>query len=170
MKPLRFLALLPLTLLLACGGSSRSGDHVATINWTMTVSPAVGSVAVGQNLQFVASTPWGNQTQWSVMPASAGTISAGGLFTAGTSTGSCTLYAVWTQDVRYTASATITILPAPPSAVTTPNYVQASGGIQVVAGTAVANAPVLGETIPATNATVVGDSSIKVRHGFQPPK
>jgi len=170
MKPLRFLALLPLTLLLACGGSSRSGDHVATINWTMTVSPAVGSVAVGQSLQLVASTPWGNQTQWSVMPASAGTISASGLFTAGTTTGTCTLYAVWTQDVRYTASATITILPAPPPAVLSPNFVQASGSGQVISGTAITNGVVLGEAVPATNATVMGDSSTKVRHGFQPPK
>ena len=136
----------------------------------MTVNPAVGSVAVGQSLQFVASTPWGNQTQWSVMPVSAGTITPSGLFTAGSTPGACTLYAVWSQDVRYTASAVITILPPPPPAVTTPNYVQASGSIQVVTGTGVANAPVVGEAVPATNATAVGDATIKVRHGFQPPK
>lgn len=170
MRKPRFLFTIPLALLLACGGSSRSGDHVATINWTMTITPGTGSVAVGQSLQFVASTPWGNQTRWSVMPASAGTITSSGLFTAGSATGTCTLYAVWSQDVRYTASAVVTILPPPPPAVITPNFVQAFGGSQVVTGTTVVNTPVVGEPIPATNATAIGDSTIKVRHGFEPPK
>ena len=167
---LRLLCAASLVLLVGCGGSSRSGDHVATVNWTMTITPGTGSLAVGQSLQFVASTPWGNQTQWSVMPASAGTITSSGLFTAGATTGTCILYAVWSQDVRYTASANVTILPAPPAAVTTPNFVQASGTTQVVTGTAIGNSPVVGESIPAVNVTVVGDPTIKVRHGFEPPK
>ena len=168
---LRLLCATSLVLTLGCwGGSSHSGDHVATVNWTMTITPGTGALAVGQSLQFVASTPWGNQTQWSVMPASAGTITSSGLFTAGATTGTCILYAVWSQDVRYTASANVTILPAPPAAVTTPNFVQASGTTQVVTGTAIGNSPVVGESIPAVNVTVVGDPTIKVRHGFEPPK
>ena len=72
--------------------------------------------------------------------------------------------------MRYTASANITILPGPPPALITPNFTQASGGSQVVVGTAISNAPVVGETIPAANATVVADPTVKVRHGFDPPK
>ena len=93
------LAVLPFTLLfLGCTGGHRSGDRAGTINWTMTVLPATPSLIVGQSVQFSASTPWGNEAQWSVLPTTAGLITPGGLFTAANTPGPCTVYAVWSKD------------------------------------------------------------------------
>jgi len=156
---------------LACGGGSRStGDQVATANLVLAITPAVASVAPGQNLQFSANTPWGSGVTWSVQPATGGSINAAGLFTASSTPGQCLVLAMWNNDVRYTASATVTILPPPPAAVISPALVQASGVQQTVPGTGIAHAAVVGESVPATNAVGSVDPSVKVRHGFEPPK
>ncbi len=164
------LALLPLALLLlGCSGGHNSGDRAGTINWTMTLLPATPSLIVGQSVQFSASTPWGNEAQWSVLPATAGLITPGGLFTAANTPGPCTVYAVWSKDVRYTASTVVTIRPLPAAAVISPSLVQAFGAQQAVQGTSIANGAVVGESVPATTATTA-DQATKVRHGFDPPK
>ncbi|NTW84611.1 MAG: hypothetical protein HGB30_00440 [Holophagaceae bacterium] len=156
---------------LACGGGSRStGDQVATANLVLAITPAVASVAPGQTLQFSANTPWGSGVTWSVQPATGGSINAAGLFTASSTPGQCLVLAMWNNDVRYTASATVTILPPPPAAVISPSLVQASGVQQTVPGTGIAHAAVVGESVPATNAVGSVDPSVKVRHGFEPPK
>ena len=156
---------------LACGGGSRStGDQVATANLVLAITPAVASVAPGQTLQFSANSPLGNGVTWSVQPATGGSINAAGLFTASSTPGQCLVLAMWNNDVRYTAIATVTILPPPPAAVISPALVQASGVQQTVPGTGIAHAAVVGESVPATNAVGSIDPSVKVRHGFEPPK
>ena len=156
---------------LGCGGGSRStGDQVATANLVLVITPGTASVAPGQTLQFSANSPLGNGVTWSVQPATGGSINASGLFTAATTPVQCQVLAMWNSDVRYTASATVTILPPPPIAVISPTLVQASGVQQTVPGTGIAHAAVVGESVPATNAVGSVDSSVKVRHGFEPPK
>lgn len=155
-----------MALLMACtGGSKNTGDQVGTINQVMTVTPAVASLAPGQSLQFTATIPWGGKATWSVIPSTGGTFSADGLFTASSAQGSYNIVAMWTQDVRYTATATATILPPPPPAGSTPEIVFASGAQQ--RSGVVTNSPVLGESVPAERAADPG-GVIGVRHGFRP--
>lgn len=166
---LRRLPLLTATCLLlgmGCTGSHSSGDRAGAVNWTMTILPGSPTLALGQTVLFNASTPWGREAQWSVLPATAGTISSAGLFTASGATGTATIIAVWAKDVRYTARTTVTVLPAPPPAESTPNLTAASGAQQTIPGTGTTHAVVIGETVPATTAT---SGNIQVRHGFSPP-
>jgi len=160
------LLLLPL-LLLGCTGNQPPGDRAGTVNWTLKVEPSAPTLMVGQTLQFRASTPWGGEALWSVLPTTAGTITPTGLFTAGVEPGTCTVLAVWKQDIRYAASASVRVLAAPPTAVVTPNLVQCSGGQQTTAS-GQANGVVLGEPVPATTALSTSQA-IQVRHGFEPP-
>ncbi len=173
MQHLRFL-LLPAALLLSAlgcrGGSNTTGDPVAPINLVLAITPGTVSVAPGQTLQFSANAPLGNGITWSVQPATGGSITSAGLFTASSTQGQYQVLAMWNRDVRYTASATVTILPPPPVAVITPTLVQASGVQQTVPGTGIAHAVVVGESVPATNAVGSVDPNVKVRHGFEPPK
>jgi hypothetical protein len=159
---------LALALALGCSGGRNTGDRAGTINWTMTILPASPTLYAGQSVQFSASTPWGNETQWSVLPATAGIITASGLFSASTTPGPCTVLAVWSKDVRYTASTSVTVAAAPAAAVISPNLVQAFGAQQTVPGTTLANGAVVGEPVPATTATTTSQA-IKVRHGFDTP-
>ena len=154
---------------LGCRGGS-DGAQVPTVNLVLAITPSVASVAPGQTLQFSANSPSGTGITWSVQPTTGGSITPAGLFTAATTQGQCQVVALWNNDARYTASATVTILPPPPVAVITPTLVQASGVQQTVPGTGIAHAAVVGESVPATNAVGSVDPSVKVRHGFEPPK
>lgn len=153
---------------LACSGSHVSGDRAGTVNWTLKIQPTAPSLIPNQTVQFQAIAPWGGDALWSVVPAAAGTITATGLFTASSAIGTYTVLAVWAQDVRYTASTTVSILVAPPAAVTSANLVQASGVHQGTASGTFTNAPVVGEPVQAAQATTASQT-IKVRHGFHPP-
>ena len=166
---LRFL--LPTTtllLLLACGGADRvTGDRAATINQVMTVSPAVATLSVGQSLQFTAVIPWGGTATWSVVPATGGTFTPAGLFTAAAAPGDYRIVAMWNGDVRYTALAQATVLPPPPPAVSRPDIAAASGSQQGSASGGVQNAAVVGEPVVATR-SADGSATAKVRHGYDP--
>lgn len=151
--------------ILACGGSRPSGDHAGTGNWVLRITPGDAATAIGQTLQFQAATPWGGEAQWSVVPATAGTITPGGLFTASANLGTYTVLAVWSKDVRYTASARVTVLPAPPPAVSTPGLVQAFGAQQT--GGSFTNSAVGGEPVPAVTSTSLSQT-FQVRHGYLP--
>ena len=125
----RFLLLVALPLLgLGCGGSRPSGDHVGNLNGVLVISPSAPDLIVSQSLQFQATTPWGGGAIWSVQPPSAGTITAGGLFTASATPGTCTVLAMWSRDVRYTASTQVTLFPQPVPSQSSPGLVQADGG------------------------------------------
>ncbi|NTW87270.1 MAG: hypothetical protein HGB30_14025 [Holophagaceae bacterium] len=157
-----------LLLLLACGGADRvTGDRAGTLNQVMTVSPAVASLSVGQSLQFTASIPWGGTATWSVVPATGGTFTSGGLFTAAAAPGSYRIVAMWNGDVRYTALAQATILPPPPPAVSRPDIAAASGSQQGSASGQVQNAAVVGEPVVAAR-SADGSATAKVRHGYDP--
>ena len=153
---------------LGCGGTRITGDRSGTVNQTLLVTPSNPTLAAGQSLQFHATAPWGSGAQWSVTPASAGTITPGGLFTAADSAGTCTVLAAWAQDVRYAASTVVTIVPARPPAVSSPDYVQASGAGQATAGGATLNYAIVGEPTTAVTSTSA-NQVLQVRHGFQPP-
>lgn len=162
--------LLPAFLLLlglGCFGTNRSSDRAGAVNGNMAILPEAPSLLPGQTVQFSASVPWEGGVTWSVLPASAGTISATGLFTASAAPGAATVFAVWSKDVRYTASTGVNVLPPPAPAESSPNLAQASGA-QQTAGAGIANAALVGEAVPSTT-SVSANGAIQVRHGFTPP-
>lgn len=164
-----FLLLLPLLALgQACGGNPRSGDHAGQANTAIQILPANPTVIASQSIQLQISGGWGTGAQWSVQPASAGTITAGGLFTASAIPGTCTIFAVWAQDVRYTAEASLTSYPAPPPAVSSPSFVQDSGSQQATPGGTVTNGCIVGEPVPASVSSSA-DQTLQNRQGFTPP-
>ncbi len=157
-----------LLLALACGGGSRAtGDQVNTANQVMTVSPTAASLAPGQTVQFTAVIPWGGNATWSVQPATGGTFSGSGLFTASAIQGSYRIVAMWNNDVRYTASATAMILPPAAPAESSVDLTSASGAQQTGATGASKNSAVVGEAMPATRATDTSGTLV-LRHGFRP--
>ena len=169
LKPLGLALALGAFLLpgLGCGGSRKTGDQAGTGNWVLRITPDQAAIAAGQTLQFQAATPWGGGVQWAVEPASAGTMDASGLFTASSTLGSCTILAVWSKDVRYTASTSLTVLTPPPAADSTPGLVQAPGSLQTTSGGAYANGAVAGESVPAIT-SASANATFQVRHGFLP--
>ncbi len=167
-RALNLLVPAALLLTLACGGGSKTtGDQVNTANQVMTVSPAVASVAPGQTLQFTATIPWGGSATWAVLPATGGTFTGNGLFTASAVQGQYRIVAMWNSDVRYTASATATVLPPPLPADSTPDLVSASGAQSAGGPAPTRNTAVVGEPVPATRAADAS-GTLQVRHGFRP--
>lgn len=154
-------------LLLGCGGGSASGDKAGAVNRVLQISPAQAELAPGQSIQFSPSGAWDGGLKWTVLPSGAGTISSTGVFTAGTAQGTVQILAVWSQDVRYTATASATILPAPPPAESTPSIALANGNQQTSSTGTSANASVLGESFPATTASSASGHT-QLRHGFSP--
>ena len=73
---------------------------------------------------------------------------------------------MWKNDVRYTATTSLSLVDPPKPLTTDPTILQASGGIQAAAG--IQTSAVVGEV---TSAKTSRDSSgsIEVRHGFAPP-
>ena len=166
--------LIPATALilaaLGCAGGARnpvSGDHAGQLNGACRISPQNPTVGAGQSLNFSARSPWGSGAHWTVLPASGGTVDAGGTFTASPTPGQYQLVAMWNGDVRYTATTTVTVVPLPPPSLINPALVQASGAAQTGAGGHVRNNPVVGEAVPARTATNAADT-LQVRHGFDP--
>ena len=164
--PLRGLACLAAALLLSCGGSSH--DRAGRADTAFRITPATATLTVGQSLQFKAEGPAGSEASWAVRPEAGGTVTASGLFTASGSPGQYTLVAMARKDVRYTATAQITILPAPPPVASTPGLVQASGAPQASPDGRLRTAGVVGETVPQARSEGAG-GAVQVRHGFAPP-
>lgn len=154
-----------------CSGAGKetSGDHAGQINGPFQITPPLGTVFVGQSLQFLASSPWGSGAIWSVVPASGGSIDARGLFTAASIPGQYQIVAMWRDDVRYTAIATVVVLPLAPAAPMKSGLVQAFGrNLQTSPDGSLRNATIAGEPVPAKKA-VTGTGIPHVRHGFYPP-
>jgi len=155
-------------LLAACGGTTHNtADRAGNVNQAMTVSPATAYLMPGQTAQFTANIPWEGHALWAVTPLSGGTLNANGLFTASGAPGSYTIIAMWSGDVRYTATAKATVLPPPLPAVSSPNLVSASGAQQASATGQTRNSTVVGEPVPAIRSANAG-GTIQVRHGFDP--
>lgn len=159
-----------LLAVLGCGGlgDKSGGDRAGQLNGKFQITPATATVISGQTVHFTASGPWGSGATWAVQPAASGTIDAAGNFTASSTLGNCQIVALWTKDVRYTATAAVSIVAPGPPAVITPNLVQALGRPQVSSNGAIRNNPVMGEAVPAQKAASA-TGSIEVRHGFEPP-
>ncbi len=152
-------------LVLGCGGQSTpGGDRAGALNQSFTIQPAMATVVPGQAFQFTAVSPWGGTATWSLPSPGSGGITGTGLYTAPSTPGQYALVAMWNGDVRYTATARITVLPPPPPALSSSNLVSASGAQQGAGSTR--NAAVAGEPLPAVHSQ--GPGGLDVRHGFNP--
>jgi len=147
------------------GGSHASGDHAGQTNGPFLIIPPAATIIEGQSLQFSASSPWGGGASWSVVPASGGSIDAGGNFTALMAPGSYRIVALWNEDIRYTATATATVVEAPASAELNLGVVQAFGQHQAAPDGSLRNDNVVGEPVAVQNVTGA-TGSYQVRHGF----
>jgi hypothetical protein len=162
-------ALIALLLAQQACGTSSSGDHAGAENSKLTVRPEAATLGVGQTVQFTAGSPWGGEVRWSVLPATCGTFGQDGLFTAGGVAGTCTILARLVRDVRYTAAATLMLLPASTlSADLWAALVGASGGSQASPDGAIRNVAVLGEAVNTFTATDAS-RNLQVRYGFLLP-
>jgi hypothetical protein len=150
------------------GGDRTTGDHAGQPNGKFTVTPAAATVIAGQTQQFSAVSPWGSGAVWSVLPATGGSFSANGTFTASSTAGQYQIVAMWNNDVRYTATASVSIVPPPLPAQINPNLVQAFGVRQASGSGTTRNTPVVGEAVPARTAATPSGTE-QVRHGFDPP-
>lgn len=165
---LLFLILIQASLGCTGGGNRSTGDHAGQPNGKFTITPTVATVITGQTQQFSAASPWGSGAKWSVLPANGGSFSANGTFTASSTAGQYQIVAMWNDDVRYTATASVSIVPPPLPAQMNPNLVQAFGVRQTSTSGASRNTPVVGEAIPARTAAIPSGTE-QVRHGFDPP-
>ncbi len=98
-----------------CGGSTSSSGTTTKVT-SVTVSPATKTITAGDSISFTWSvTGQGSPSQaviWSVSPATAGTITAGGVFTSSstiTATTMATITAASTVNPSITGFATVTI-------------------------------------------------------------
>lgn len=105
-----------LALVLACGtsGPTHPGDKPAMTNAKVTLSPVNATVVAGQTQPFTCSSPWGGGATYAVLPATGGSFDGAGTFTASSTPGNYRVVAFWNDDVRYTASTTVTVAPAGP--------------------------------------------------------
>ena len=169
-RPPGLLVAVTLTILagLGCiGGSNQStGDQPGQLNGTFQITPSTATILAGQTLQFSASSPWGGGATWYVLPATGGTCDASGTFTASSTLGQYQIVALWNKDVRYTATAIVSVVS--PVAHLNPNLVQAFGVSQASKNGTTRNRPVGGETVPARTAATASGTT-QVRHGFEPP-
>jgi hypothetical protein len=162
-----------ITLALAgCAGYVSPNPHSVTL----TVNPGSAIVAEGSVTRFTAvytpSQPEGGSLTWAVVPATGGTITSDGVYTASGAPGHYTLVATWTaKDVAkngtFNNSASVEILPLPQSsAVLNPDLVEASSAEQT--GGAVQNGVVIGQPVPFVVSTDP-NGNIEVQNGFIPP-
>jgi phosphatidylinositol-3-phosphatase len=113
-----------LIVLSACGGSSTSNSTSSTIS---SVSPVCtpSAIATGATSQCNATVQgtgtYSSAVSWS---ASAGTISASGVFTAPASAGAATVTAISTQDPTKSGTAAVTVQSSPPPSSPTITSVQ----------------------------------------------
>jgi len=150
------------------GGNPASGDHAAQLDGKFKIIPSEAMVIAGQTFQFSAESPWGSGATWAVLPATGGTLDASGRFMASLAPGRYQIVAMWNMDVRYTATATVTVLPPPPASHLSPGLVQAFGGFQASTNGAIRNDVVAGEPVaPGKAASPMG--TVEVRHGFHLP-
>lgn len=129
---------------------------------TISPSPLNIGVGIGQQFSAVGRDAGGNivplSATWSVVTAAAGTISAGGVFTAGVTPGTY-VGAVRAASGATSATATVTVTAAPgalASIVVTPNPASvAAGGTQQFVASGMDAAGVVITVLPAPTWTVV---------------
>jgi hypothetical protein len=142
----------------------------------VSVNPPSITVSAGSttsfNAVFMPSFPGGGSLTWSVNPASGGTISDAGVYTASGTAGSYSVAATWTPTSssagrKISGSATVDVLPAPQlGAELNSNLVPASEASQ--GNGLIQNGAVVGQS----NAFVISvdpNGNIQVRSGFAIP-
>jgi hypothetical protein len=133
------------------------------------VQPATPPLFVGQKQQFTLTVT--NQTEtsaaWSVQPGNGGSFDASGNFTASATPGQYTITAQLNQNAQWTATASLTILPAPPLTGVSINSTEAKGADQNSADSAEFNASVAGEPF-RSQVSSNAPGTLSVRAGFTP--
>jgi len=121
--PILKTSILALGVLLAagCGGRKNNGADAGGLNTAITVTPAHALVSVGESRTFAAQGIFDSGYAWSVVPASLGTVTAGGVFTA-KAPGEGVIVATAIKDSRYVGSTPITTVAAPATQVTAPAF------------------------------------------------
>jgi formylglycine-generating enzyme required for sulfatase activity len=117
---------------MGCGGQKTNGADAAGVNAAITVAPASAKVTVGQSQAFTADLSLGHGFLWSVVPASLGTFSGDGVFTA-KAAGAGVIVATWAADTRYVGTTTVQTFPAPDATITTPQVVTAAANATTAA-------------------------------------
>jgi hypothetical protein len=166
--------LLALAALGCRGGGSDSIQAPTGMPVPFLITPAVATVVAGQTSSFSASSSTTGTVTWKVEPATGGTITAAGLFTAASSLGQCQISAQWRPTdsgaLAWTsATAIVSVVAQPLPAVSSSNYTQASGTQQSANGTALTNASVVGEAFPAALAASANQTE-QLRDDFLPPE
>lgn len=97
------------------GGASPPASATLTVSSvTMSIAPQTAAIALTENLQFTATVPGGGGAAWSVDGvaggnAAVGTVSATGLYTAGSSPGQHTVVATSLANSTESASAVVAV-------------------------------------------------------------
>jgi len=115
-----------LLLLSACGGQKNNGADVAGVNTAITITPGNSLLTVGKSQTYAAQNVFGTEYSWTVIPASLGTFTPNGTFTA-TTAGSGVIVASSLKDARYVGTTSLQTVAAPVATVTAPPFVLAGG-------------------------------------------
>jgi len=168
-------ALLIVTLgLMGCRGGGF--PNPSTTSSSLSVNPASITVAAGSTTTFSAiytpTAPAGGSLTWAVLPATGGTITSAGIYTASGTSGAYTVVATWTPSnsaagAKMSASATVDVLPVPQLGFQlNPNFIQSPGANQ--ASGAIQNGAVAGQLVPSV--TLADPSgNVQTRTGFTVP-
>jgi len=170
---------LPLLIagLAGCGFTSSNGGFPnPSPSASVSVNPSSAAVAAGStvtfNAMFTPGIPAGGSLTWAINPASGGTITSSGVYTASGTAGTYSVVATWTPSNPAAAkiisgSASVEVLPAPQvGAELTPYLTQSSGAIQ--ASSTIQNGAIAGQLVPSV---ISPDPSgnVQVRSGFTIP-
>jgi hypothetical protein len=163
--------------LAGCGGGFPNPRTSSTnVSVTVSVNPSSITVTAGSTTMFTASfapsPPRGGSLTWSVNPATGGTITSAGVFTASATAGNYAVVATWTPSnpaagTNASGSAMVEVVPVPQlGAELNTDLVQASGAIQVF-GT-IQNAAIVGQSVPSAISTDP-TGNVQIRSGFTIP-
>ena len=158
-----------------CGGGYANPNPGPPTPPKVSINPASVIVAAGSNTTFTAvftpAAPQGGSLTWTVIPATGGTITSAGVYTASATAGNYSVVATWTSSdltgTTSSGSATVEVLPVPQQgAVLNTDLVQASGAAQV--SSTVQNVGITGQIIPSV-ISADPNNNVQVRSGFTPP-
>ena len=158
--------------IVGCAGSFPNPESPTAVS----VNPPSITVAAGSATTFAAvftpNSPDGGSLTWSVNPASGGTITDAGVYTAPGTAGSYRVVATWTPASssaggKITGSAIVNVLPAAQlGAALNPDLVQASGVSQ--GNGLIQNGAIVGQS-DAFLISVDPNGDVQVRSGFAIP-
>jgi hypothetical protein len=163
--------LIPTLVDCGSGSSSETGfPNPRPLPVKLTVNPSSIAVVAGSTTAFTVSPSpsQGVSLAWSVSPASGGTITNSGVYTASQTAGQCFVVATWIPSTpsagsAITGSAAVTVLA--PVALNT-DLTQAGGAVQG-SGT-IQNSVIVGQLVPSVNSTDPSGNT-QVRTGLSIP-